>query len=111
MRCRDGSDDRQAKPGAPAGASLIGSAEALKGVVAELLGKAAPLIGDLDHQLAGLDPGLDLYRAAAVPQRVVEQVAEGLLRPQRIDRYRVSLRRRPLDTAPTAALPLGRSGR
>src|SRR5437879_2593335 len=111
VRVGDELDDGEAEAGATAAAGLVGTAEAVKGAIAEPLREAVTLVPDvqLDEAVPLLDG--ELYGAAAVGQRVVDEVDQSLTRAHRVG-VCVCVGRLDVDLAPescgTARETLGR---
>src|SRR4051794_34664415 len=82
---RDRLDDRQPEPGAAAAAGGIAAREAIEGGGEQLGREARPVVADVELD-ATLRHGCgQLDGAAAVAQRVVDEVPERLLEAPRID--------------------------
>ena len=84
MRLGDRAHDRQSQAGAAAAALLLTAAEALERPRKQLGREAATLVGDAQLDVLARAPDGDGHRARAVAERVVDQVPERLLEPQRI---------------------------
>ena len=86
---RDGADDRQPQSGATvaAGAPGVRPREALEGMRQELRGEAGASVADLDEQAGAIHPGRehDWRPGRGEPQRVVDQVVNGLADAVRVD--------------------------
>src|SRR4051794_14009577 len=77
-------DDREPETGALARARRAGAAEALERAIAEVGSESGAVVADGDAHLPALLAGPQLDVARAVAQRVVHEVRERLLEPQRV---------------------------
>src|SRR5262249_59479199 len=85
-------DDGEAEPRAPAAARLVGAREALEGPLGEAGRKAAALVGDVELDAVRERAGEEGDVAAAVDERVVDEVVERLLDPRPVGVERRVLR-------------------
>jgi hypothetical protein len=71
-------DDREAEAGAARGAGAVGAEEAFEQARHVLVRHAAPVVGDLEHDVAARAREADRAGRplARVPQRVLEQVLD-----------------------------------
>src|SRR5438093_3105341 len=83
---RDRGDDREPEPGSRAAARVAGAAEALEGVLEELLRDASALVAHVELERAVRSCRGERDRAAAVTERVVDEIAERLLDAQAVER-------------------------
>ena len=82
----DDVDESEAEAGARSRARCIASAERLERAGGELRREALPLIADVELRRAvSSAPRLYEDPPPSVPQRVVDEVADGLLRAQAVD--------------------------
>jgi hypothetical protein len=75
-------NDREPEPGAAAPAGAVGPREALERALAEPVGKAGPVVSDVESKLAVRAARLEADLCAAVAERVVHHVRQRLLQPQ-----------------------------
>ena len=94
MRPGDHGDDRQAKARAAAAARGVGAGEALERLGREAVGKAVAVVAHPQPDAVAVGLGGQLDRAAAVAQRVVDEIAERLLQPQPVRVELETVRRR-----------------
>jgi hypothetical protein len=75
-------NDGEPEPGAAAAAGTVGPREALERALAEPVGKAGPVVSDVEPKLAVRTARLEADLRAAVAERVVHHVRQRLLQPQ-----------------------------
>ena len=99
-RLRDGPDDGQPEPGAAAGAGLVRAGEALEGVRDEGGREPGSAIVDVDLDAVVRDARREPHRRRAVPERVVDHVADRLVELERVGVHEEPVGKVGLDPAP-----------
>src|SRR6476619_3245996 len=107
MGLRDRAHDRQPEPRPATGVLAVAAVEPLEDLSLELGRKAVAVVGDVDLDALGRAAGREPDLAAAVTQRVVDQVPERLARAKRVDGDPLALGRLDSNLAILPAGPIG----
>jgi hypothetical protein len=86
VRLGDRPHDREPEPGSALGARSAAAREALECVRRERVGEARTFVADIDLGGIRRPPRGEADLAASVPERVVDQIPEGLARSKWVDR-------------------------